>query len=170
MCSLSATQPLPASWMFHSFALQAASQTSSQHPWASAALKQITNWSSCSCVTDVPSDHNSASSITGCRQKGINCVYLTMTTLVCICDLVFNSKVNKYSITLWQWKQLFLHLYILDKGISFLLAISFTELSSDAWSGDFWWLQLIHQDKNSLDAVLKSSCSADIINTSKISF
>lgn len=67
-------------------------------------------------------------------------------------------------------KAAFLYLYILDKGISFLLAISFTELSSDAWSGDFWWLQLIHQDKSSLDAVLRSSCSEVIINTSKISF
>lgn len=67
-------------------------------------------------------------------------------------------------------KAAFSHLYILDKDISFLLAISFTELSSDAWSGDLWWLQLIHQDKNSLDEVLKSSYSAVIINTSKISF
>lgn len=54
---------------------------------------KITNWSSCSCVTSVPSDHNSGSNITGCRQKGINCVYLTtMTILVCVCDLVFHSK------------------------------------------------------------------------------
>lgn len=69
-----------------------------------------------------------------------------------------------------KMKAAFLHLYILDKGISFLLAISFTELSSGAWSGDFWWLQLTHQDKNSPDAVLKSSCSAAISNTSRISF
>lgn len=67
-------------------------------------------------------------------------------------------------------KAAFLHLYILDKGISFLLASSFPEPSSHAWSGDFWWLQLIDQDKNSLDAVLKSSCSADIIIHLKLVF
>lgn len=35
-------------------------------------------------------------------------------------------------------KAAFLPLYLLDKGISFLLVISFTELSSDVWSGDLW--------------------------------
>lgn len=55
----------------------------------------------------------------------------TMTTYVCVCDLVFNSKINNINY-FTRVKAAFLYLYILDKGIFFLLAISFTELSSDA--------------------------------------
>lgn len=130
---------------------------------------EIPNWSSCSCVTDVPSKlrfkHYWMQTERYKWQLLDNNDYLCMCLWPCI--QFKNQQILNYFTTV---KAAFLHLYILDKGIFFLLAISFTELSSDAWSGDFRWLQLIHQNKNSLDAVLKSSCSAVIINTSKIVF
>lgn len=155
--------------MFHSFALQAASQTFLQHICASAALKQKLLTEAAAAVLQVY--HQIITQAQALQTERYKlCVldnndYFAMCLWPCI---PFKSQqILNYFMTVIA---AFSHLYILDKGISFLLAISFTELSSDAWSGDFWWLQPIHQDKNSLDAVLRSSCSAVIINTAKISF